>query len=143
MAQVGGLDPSIANLIGNGITVAVLAWYVIYDVRVRTPAIVNTFAKEQEDLRQTFKDEQAGSRETFKYEQTEMRKNFTVAIDALLRDNREDQARLREAHAGEIAQWRNMVLDNMHAMRTAVHDVKDTAQMVLTKSELGQREGDK
>lgn len=135
VAQTGGLDPSVANLIGNGITVAVLAWYVIYDVRTRTPAILTTFAREQEEIRKAFKEEQAGSRETFKHEQSNLRQSFTIAIDALLKDNREDRAKMREAHAAEIADWRKMVSENMQAMRIAVHDVKDTAQMAITGRE--------
>lgn len=142
VAQASGLDPSLANLIGNGITVAVLVWYVVYDVRVRHPSMLGTFSKEQDELRRAFKDEQAGSRETFKAEQTEVRRSFTAAIDALLKDNRDDRARMREAHAAEIDHWRKMVADNISAMRGAVHDTRDLAQTVITKSELGQKKGE-
>lgn len=135
MAQASGLDPSVANLIGNGVTVAVLAFYVLYDVRVRTPQIVNEFRREQDESRKAFKEEQTGSREQHKQEQAEQRKTFTIALDTLLRDNREDRAKMRETHAAEISDWRKMVSDNVSAMRVAVHDTRDLAQTVITKVE--------
>lgn len=134
-AQASGLDPSLANLIGNGVTVAVLCWYVVYDIRVRTPNMLIAFTKEQDDIRKAFKEEQAGSRETFKAEQSAARQTFTAALDAILKEHRDDRTQMRETHSMEISEWRKMVLDNMQAMRLAVHDVKDTAQMVITGRE--------
>lgn len=136
MAQASGLDPSLANLIGNGVTVAVLCWYVVYDIRVRTPNMLNAFTTEQDEIRKAFKEEQKGSRETFKTEQKESRQNFTVMLDTIMRENRDEQRQVREKHSEEIAEWRKMVLDNMHAMRTAVHDVKDTAQLAINRGDL-------
>lgn len=136
LAQINGLDPSVANLIGNGVTIAVLAWYVVYDVRVRMPSLLSTFTKEQDELRRAFKDEQAGSRETFKKEQSEQRHGFTVILDSLLKDGKEDRAKMREAHAVEIGEWRRMVNEHLQGFRTAVHDVRDTAAAVVGQAEL-------
>lgn len=135
LAQASGADPSIANLIGNGVTVAVLAFYVLYDVRHRTPAIVSAFTREQDEARRAFKEEQAGSREQHKQEQAEQRKAFATALDMLLKDNREDRAKMREAHAAEIADWRKMVTETIQATRTAVHDTRDLAQKVISRVE--------
>ena len=147
MAQASGLDPSLTNLIGSGITVAVLAWYVIYDIRVRTPALLSTFSREQDELRQAFKAEQAGSRETFKQEQREARQNFTLLMDSVMKAEKEDRIKMREAHAVEVADWRRMVNDSigtnaklvsdgMAAFREAVHDVKNNAQAAIGQAEL-------
>lgn len=135
MAQASGLDPSLANLIGNGVTVAVLCWYVVYDIRVRNPNMLAAFTREQEEIRKAFKEEQAGSRETFHKTLETVRSVFSAEQSALRLENREDRRMIREAHALEISEWRKMVLENMTAMRTAVHDVKDTAQLVITGRE--------
>ena len=140
MAQASGLDPSIANLIGNGVTVAVLAWYVLYDVRVRTPNMLSAFAKEQDEIRKAFKLEQADSRETFARTIDTLRSTFIAEQSEVRREYKQDRAEIRAQHAQEIDSWRKMVSENMVAMRTAVHDVKDTAQLVMSKTELGQKE---
>lgn len=130
-ATVAGVDPSIATLIGNGATVAVLVWYVIYDVRVRTPMMLSTFAKEQAEIRKTFEDEQIESRkthlaaieslrQTFSQEQSTARQAFTI-----------EQSAQREAYHREMVETRQMLFETMKAMRTAVHDVKDTAQSLM------------
>jgi ABC-type transport system involved in cytochrome bd biosynthesis fused ATPase/permease subunit len=57
LAQTAGLDPSVANLIGNGVTVAVLAFYVVYDVRVRTPNMLGIQGRERRQPRDVDKND--------------------------------------------------------------------------------------
>jgi hypothetical protein len=127
-----GLDPSIATLIGNGCTVAVLAWYVVYDVRVRTPLMLTAFQKEQEEMRATFAREQEEMRKanwqvvdsirlTFQQEQNSSRQVFVA-----------EQTAQRETYQREMGETRQMLFETMKSMRTAVHDVKDTAQTLMS-----------
>lgn len=108
------LDPGLANLVGNLGVVAVLVWYVIYDVRVRTPSMMATFAKEQE-----------ASRIAFHTEQTAIRAAFAI-----------EQQALRTQYNQEIAEYRQMLRESLHSMRNAVHDVKETAQVVVTRQDI-------
>ena len=135
-AETSGLDTGVAALIGNGVTVAVLAWYVIYDVRVRTPGMLDAFKKETaemratftatlEEVRKSFEKEQADSRLMFISEQNASRQNFTQVTAAS--DTRHDR---------EVSEYRKMLLDNMDAFRRAVHDVKNTADLAVKKRDL-------
>lgn len=47
-----------------------------------------------------------------------------------------EQRELRESNAREQNELRNMLIQTMSAMRTAVHDVKDTANTAITKATL-------
>lgn len=136
IAQTSGIDPNVANLIGNGVTVAVLAFYVIFDIRVRTPNMLAAFAKEQADIRATFKQEQLESRGVFKETFDAMRNTFLAEQQALRAENRDDRVQIRQRHAEEIAEWRKMLNENMQAMRIAVHDVKDTASVAINETKL-------
>lgn len=120
-----GVDPGVAALVGNGVTVVVLAWYVVYDVRVRTPAMIATFATEQAATRQAFALEQAASREAFAREQAATRLSFSAEVGAT-----------RTYYEKESSEMRQMLFDNMHSMRQAVHDVRDTANTLITKKAL-------
>jgi hypothetical protein len=149
VAQASGLDPGIANLIGNGITVVVLAFYVVYDVRVRTPAMLDGFNKEQSAQRQLFREEQKDSRELFRGTIDANHKTFLAEQAALRQENRDDRALIRQKHDDEIAEWRKMLErsqqmlnDALSSDRKAVHDIRDVATTVIAESKLaGQKEG--
>lgn len=157
IAQVG-LEPSIVSLVGNGVTVAVLAFYVIHDIKVRTPAMLAAFASEQGLLRATFTNDQKLLRNTFVCEQDELRRVFTSEqgaahqhYNSILDRMREtfateqntarltfitQQQKVQDRYDQELSQMRQMLFDNMKSMRDAVHDVKDTAQTLMSKDEL-------
>ncbi len=127
-----GLDPSVATLVGNGATVAVLVWYVVYDVRTRTPAMLAAFANEQSEIRAAFEKEQSAIlashiqvidsiRQTFAQEQTLVRQSFAA-----------EQSAQRDLYHREMGEVRSMLFETMKAMRSAVHDVKDTAQTLMS-----------
>lgn len=135
LAQVSGLDPSIANLIGNGVTVAVLCWYVIYDTRYRTPGMLQAFRQEQDESRRAFKEEQADSRETWTRNIEAIRSTFAHEQTAIRAEHKEDRTVIGIKHADEINHWRTMVRDLMDAFRDAVHDVKNTAHLTVSKAD--------
>jgi hypothetical protein len=128
------VDPNVLSIVGNGVTVIILAWYVVYDVRVRTPSMVTAFQKEMAEQRNAFTKDQTEThlhynliiekiRETFVAEQTQTRTLFTS-----------EQVATRHTYDSELAELRKMLLDNLVGMRTAVHDVKNTAQTLMNKS---------
>lgn len=131
----GGIDTGIAALIGNGVTVAVLAWYVIYDVRVRTPGMLKTFSEETEAQRVAFKADMELIRRTFETEQTASRIAFLNEQNATRQAFSQDKTATREHFEREVSEYRTMLFDNMKAMRQAVHDVKDTAQLAVRERE--------
>src|SRR5688572_2704468 len=73
---VSNVDTGTAALIGNGVTVAVLAWYVVFDVRIRTPKMLDTFANESNSMRMTFTATIDEVRKSFEKEQTDSRLLF-------------------------------------------------------------------
>jgi hypothetical protein len=135
LSQTVSVDPgilSVVSLVANGGTVTVLVWYVVYDVRVRTPNMVAAFAAEQKSTREAFaaaqsefSKEQAATRAAFLNEQSATRMTFAAQHEATV-----------QRHDRDVAEWRKMLFDNMAAMRSAVHDVKDTAQAVLNSKAL-------
>ncbi len=135
------IDSSIISLIGNGVTVVVLAWYVIYDVRTRTPSMLAAFQQELAESRDSFEKEKSEDRQehaavvesmrtAFLMEQAELRKTFAT-----------EQAQSRAQFSSENESLRKMLWDSMQAMRIAVHDVKDTAQGLMNKQEFATRLG--
>jgi hypothetical protein len=50
-------------------------------------------------------------------------------------EHKEDRTVTNIKHAEEIATWRVMVNDLMTAFRDAVHDVKGTAQLTVSKAD--------
>ena len=125
------LDPGVTSLIGNGVTIAVLAWYVIYDVRVRTPAQQKAFADVIEANLSAHHKEQADNRAAFLEEQ---RANRTAYLA--------EQEKMRQHYDREIGEYRQMLRESMQAMRVAVHDVKDTAQVALGQQNIRALEQD-
>jgi hypothetical protein len=115
-------DPGLMALVGNGVTVVVLAWYVIYDVRTRTPSMLSSFTTEQAASRATFSAAIETMRTTFISEQNATRIAFAS-----------EQAAIRSQYDRELSDMRQMLFDNLTAMRKAVHDVKDTAQVLIAK----------
>ena len=135
------IEPNIIPLIGNGVTVIILAWYVIYDVRTRTPNMLSAFQMELDKSRAAFENEKAQDREeharvveamrtAFLLEQAELRKVFTT-----------EQAASRAQSNNEQEALRKMLWDNMQAMRNAVHDVRDTAQGLMNEKGIARVEG--
>jgi hypothetical protein len=134
------LDPGWLGLIGNGVTAGILAWYVVYDVRTRTPGMLAAFQKELAEARASFEKEKAEDRSehaqvveamrtAFLLEQSEMRKTFQAEQAASRAQFNIDQEGLRK-----------MLWEAMNAMRTAVHDVRDTAQNLMTQKDIAVRE---
>lgn len=99
------LDPSVSSLVGNGVTIIVLAWYVVYDVRVRTPEMMRAFKEEQRATRDLFSEEAKANR------------------DLSLVQGRE----MREFYDKQIALALKLVQNSSQDMRVAVHDVKEVA----------------
>jgi len=112
--SVPSLDPGWGQFFANGVAVGVLAFYVLYDIKVRGPAQQKTFSDSLEAIRAAFQKEQAESRQASVLE----------------------QAALRLHYDKEIGEYRQMLRENMQAMRVAVHDVKDTANVVMTNQNL-------
>lgn len=147
-----GMDAGVLSLISNGVTVIVLAWYVIYDVRVRTPQMQKAFTDEQVATRKSFAEEQLATRVLFSQQVSEahkhyvaiveaMRQTFTVEQNATRQSFVLEQAATRNHHEQDVDKLRQMLFDNMTAMRKAVHDVKDTAHtLMLKKAEKDQGE---
>lgn len=149
LAEVTAVDPSIISMAANGATVVVLVWYVIYDVRTRTPAMLKAFADEQEATRKTFTEEQEETRKTFREEQAELRESYRGLMDSMRVTLNAEQAALRQAFTSEQAaarthyekensELRNMLIETLRGMRTAVHDVRDTANEFILKSAANQ-----
>jgi hypothetical protein len=138
------VDTGMLQLIGNGVTIIVLAWYVVYDVRVRSPAMQAAFTAEQAATRKSFTDEQSATRALFSNQVAEahkhyvaiveaMRQTFTVEQNATRQSFVLEQAASRNHHEQDVDKLRQMLFDNMTAMRKAVHDVKDTANSLMLK----------
>lgn len=141
------VDPAIVSLIGNGVTVVVLAWYVIYDVRTRTPTMLAAFSREQSELRTLFDKEQAEARTLFAHDQAELRLSCNAIVESIRTTFTQEQNAARAAFLQEaqnartqydkqLSELRQMLFDNMNAMRRAVHDVKDTAQTLINRKAL-------
>jgi len=144
IAAADGIDPGILSIVGNGVTVVVLAWYVIYDVRVRSPSMLAVFTTEQAAIRKAFTDEQAEIRRTFKDEQAGLRESYRAVIDGMRTTFANEQTLMRQSFATEqvaarshcekeTSELRNMLIENLKGMRTAVHDVRDVAHEVITE----------
>lgn len=145
IAAVDGIDPSILSIVGNGVTVVVLAWYVIYDVRVRSPSMLAVFTTEQAAIRKAFTDEQEEIRRTFKEEQSGLRDSYRSVIDGMRTTFAAEQGLLRQTFSTEqvaarshcekeTTELRNMLIENLKGMRTAVHDVRDTADQFIREA---------
>jgi hypothetical protein len=147
LAEASAIEPGMASIFGSVVTAGVLAWYVIYDVRVRTPAMLNAFSTEQAAIRKAFTDEQEEIRRTFRDEQSAMRESYRLVIEGIRATFASEQGLIRNTFASEqtalrshfekeATELRNMLIENLKAMRTAVHDVRDTAQVLINKKAL-------
>src|SRR5690242_18913227 len=101
LGEISGVDPGILSIVGNGVTVVVLAWYVIYDVRVRTPSMLLAFATEQAAIRKSFTDEQEEIRKTFRDEQNALRDSYRNAIEGMRTTFTSEQTSLRSTFTNE------------------------------------------
>ncbi len=125
------LNPNFVQLASNGAIAAVLAWYVIYDVRVRTPAMLTAFAKEQSETREIFRTEQAETRVNHLQAQTEMRMAFNSEQNEARKQFAVELTAMRTQYDRELGELRGMLFKNIESMRGAVHDVRDTAQQLM------------
>lgn len=134
--SVADVDTGVAALIGNGVTVAVLAWYVIYDVRIRTPKMLDTFAYETSQMRSVFTTTIDEVRRSFEKEQTDSRLLFLSEQNSIRTAFHQDKQSTREHYERELSDYKKLLLDNMEATRRAVHDVKNTATVLMQKRDL-------
>lgn len=119
LAQSTSVDPALGTLISNLGIMGVLVWHLWYHTTKSSPAMLEKFTTEQNNLRAIFSSEVKELRNTFKCEQ-----------DAT-----------RDRHQQELAQLREMLVQAIASMRVAVHDVRDTAQGVLSKQALKDQTG--
>ncbi len=149
LAQTGlpGIDSGLVQLIGTGATGAVLVWYVVYDVRVRTPSMLKTFADDQAASRKTFSEEAANDRALFTKQTEEAHRHYNAIVESLRQAFLAEQATarqifaaeqnaLRTQHEKEVTKMQEMLFQTLTSMRTAVHDVKDTANTLILKKAL-------
>jgi hypothetical protein len=137
--QLMGQAPSAMNplgtdylgILGQVVTPAVLAWYVIYDVRVRTPNMIAAAAAEAKAQRDSFAIEQKTARDANQKLLDEIRAAF-------LSEQQQTRATfLAEANASRAAseqrmrEMQTLAVTTSRDMRTAVQDVKETAQAGL------------
>lgn len=125
--ELPDMDGDWLRLFGNGATVAILAWYLWYDTRVRTPKMLETFTNEAEEQRATFTAAIDGMRTTFASEQAALRTAFQA-----------DQAATRGHYERELSDYKKLLLDNMESSRRAVHDVRNIANMLIQHKALGE-----
>jgi len=147
LAQVPVLEPGLVQLIGNGLTIVVLAWYVVYDVRTRTPAMITAFKEEQAEARKMA----TAQLMAFAIEQNAQRAAAEAALDKVRALFMQEQAQMREAfsrehskihehYREELADYRAMVSDLMGKFRDAVHDVRGVGQQVVGAADLAVKE---
>jgi hypothetical protein len=105
------MDPGIGTLVGNLGIMGVLVWHLWYHTTHSYPKMLERFTAEQDAQRKLFLTEQSEQRSLFAKEQADARA-FT---------------------ARETGELRAMLIQNLQAMRTAVHDVRDTAQTAMLK----------
>lgn len=120
VGQVPGIDPSLAGLVGNVGIIAVLIWHLWYHTTHSYPKMLQEFGAEAKAMREAFEKEQDKLRAAFLNE----------------------QQLLRSHAATETAELRTMLWGLSREMRTAVHDVKDTAQSTMAKVTLAQAQID-
>lgn len=119
LAQSNVLDPGVTSLVGNGVTIAVLAWYVVYDVRVRGPQILSTFTAEQLASRTQFQTALSAMHEAFRTEQSAARAAFL-----------QEQTAYRAQKDAEMREYRDMLRDLMAQAR----HVQDQAQRGIAQT---------
>jgi hypothetical protein len=134
------IDSNIIPLIGNGVTVIILAWYVIYDVRTRTPNMLAVFQQELTESRKAFEKEKMEDRAEHAQVVEAMRTAFLLEQSELRKAFATEQAAARVQAGSDLESLRKMLWDNMQAMRSAVHDVRDTAQNLMTKQDVAARD---
>src|SRR5688572_16624391 len=103
LAQSPVIDPGVGALIGNVGIVGILVWHLWYHTTHSYPKMLDKFGLEVEQMRKTFQQEQREAREHDEREKKEQREHA-------------------ERQANEL---RAMLIQNLQAMRTAVHDVRD------------------
>lgn len=111
-AQTPILDPGIGSLIGNIGIVGILVWHLWYHTTHSYPKMLDKFSEEVEKIRVSFQ-----------REQQEQRNHDQAQREA---DRSHDEK--------EKSELRSMLIQNLQAMRTAVHDVRDTAQAAVIKA---------
>jgi hypothetical protein len=120
-----GASPTfdIGSLLGNIGIVGVLVWYLWYHTTHTHPAMLAKFGDEAERLRTAFLREQNDARAAFVQEQQEARAAFI-----------REQTDYRAHSEKQTDELRKMLMANMTAMRSAVHDVRDVAHTAVVKA---------
>ena len=116
------VDANIGALVGNLGIMGVLVWHLWWTTTRTYPEMLAKFQSETSAMREAFDREQAELRGVFDREQRTMRDAFLAEQKAQRDHNSQVQSELR-----------TVLIQHMQAMRTAVHDVKDTAQVTLNK----------
>lgn len=116
------MDPGIGSLIGNLGIMGVLVWHLWYHTTHSYPKMLDKFAEEQKLSRESFDLAIDRQEKIFLAEQEKMREAFDRAL-----------ATQRAHDAKEQAELRAVMIQTLQAMRTAVHDVRDTSQQTMNK----------
>lgn len=127
--QTGGtpVDAGIGNLVGNLGIMGVLVWHLWYHTTRTYPEMLAKFEAETGKMRAAFEAEQDAMRAAFLAEQKAQREAFLA-----------EQSAQRSHDERETAELRKVLLQTLAGMRTAVHDVRDTAQSTINKLQLAQ-----
>lgn len=120
--ELPNIGPGLGTLLGNVGIMGVLIWHLWYHTTVAQPKILGSFREEMEKVRQENATERAAERAAYATERAAERAAFAT-----------EQQQTREYAEREKAELRAMLLQNMTATRVAVHDVRDTAQVMMNK----------
>jgi hypothetical protein len=118
------LDPGLVGLIGNLGIVGVLIWH-LYHTTQSHPKMLERFSVEADRMRAESAREQQEARAAFAREQAESRASFLG-----------EQKAQRDFFNKEMAEMRTMLISTLTAMRSAVHEVKDTANTAINQKAL-------
>lgn len=124
-----------AGWVGAGLLGAVLAWLCFFHLPAKDKQL-----KELIDL-------YAQERVRDRAETTALRDTFSSEMNEIRQSNAAEQKAQREEHARQMSENNAILLQLSKEMRTAVHDVRDTAQVVMTKTavadEKARQQGDR
>lgn len=145
IAQTSAIPPDIGSIIGNVGVLGALVWFMYYVTSIAQPRMLDKFTAEQKELREAYRLEAQAARqmfdahlvamrETFAKEQAAMRAAFAQEQAALRAAFADEQAKMRLHYGDEARQMRDLLAEALKGMRTAVHDVKDTANTAIQKS---------
>lgn len=131
----------IVGLLGNVGIVGALIWYMWYQTTKSQPKMLETFAAQLEAQRTMAATQMEAQRLSSEAKYEKMRVAFETQIERMRSVFESQQDKLREHaererqnSARELAEMRNVMMEMAKNMRTAVHDIKDTANVAIQKS---------